>query len=33
MNLHKNPELFEQLILSTAEDKNIEQSIIEKEAL
>lgn len=31
MNLHKKPELFEQLILLTAEDKNIEPSIIEKD--
>jgi len=31
MNLHKNPELFEQLILLTAEDKKIESSIIEKD--
>jgi len=31
MNLHKNPELFEQLILLTAEYKSIDPSIIEKD--
>ena len=33
MNLHKNPELFEKLILLTAEDKKSKQVLLRRRAL